>query len=128
MMTMNGQTVNVKRTELLKALQTNFEIHKKEYEELVIEYRRKLIRDLSKALELASLEGTAALSESELQKLRVQFNYPPNYANYYTDVIEMLEMSVDEFITLDHQHFKMYIKNQWSWTDAFNTTKMNYVR
>ncbi|HXP52466.1 MAG TPA: hypothetical protein VN922_21105 [Bacteroidia bacterium] len=123
---MNGQTVNVKRVDLLAALKENLEIHQREYQEAVFEYRRKLYKDLTKAAEMVGLEGKLMLSDEELKNIRVQFSFPPNYEQSYLDVIEMLEMSIDETINLDSQHFKMYIKNQWSWMGGFQALKMSY--
>jgi hypothetical protein len=126
MMNMNGQTVNVKRVDLLTALKANLELHQREYEEAVIEYRQKLYKDLTKAAELVGLEGKLAPSEYELKQIKVNFNFPPNYTQMYIEVIEMLEMSVDETINLDAQHFKMYIKNQWGWSAGFTALKASY--
>ena len=45
----------------------------------------------------------------------------------YDQVIDMLDMSVDSEIELTHSEFRQYVRDEWGWSEMFNTTAVNYV-
>lgn len=116
------QSVNVKRSELLEVLKKNREQHKLDYKEAVEGYRGAKIKALEDALEKVKTE-----EKPEKISLNVSLNRPVNYINEYNQVIDMLEMSVDEFIKLDTDSFQAYIKDNWSWKRSFMSSNATYM-
>ena len=56
----------------------------------------------------------------------VQYDCPRSYESEYTDIIAMMEMSVDATVNLDMQSFKSYVLNEWSWSRGFAATTTLY--
>lgn len=121
MMNLRQRSVNVKRIELIEALKKNLEIHRKEYQEALIDFKTRLVEDLE-----AGAKHVAQANAEELAKFSVRINFPQNHEKDFEEVIEMLEMSVDEHINLDSESFKAYIKNEWSWTGVFKNMTESY--
>lgn len=122
MMNIRQRSVNVSRQELLTKLKENLIIHKAEYAEALIECHRKLIEDL----EETSKKVGKLTKPDKLKNFSFTFRFPQNHQKDYEEVIEMLEMSIDDNINLDAESFKAYIKNEWSWSGQFNSTKALY--
>lgn len=113
-----GRTVNVKRTELLEALRKNKEVHLAEFKEATEDFKKALVAELQKNLKLAKAE--------KLDKLQISMYPPTDYSDQYQEVIDMLEVSVDDTISLDSEAFKAYYKNEWSWTGQFKMMAATY--
>lgn len=116
------QSVNVKRSELLEILKKNRDQHKLDYKEAVDGYRGAKIKALEDALEKVKTED-----KPEKTSLKVSLNRPINYISEYTQIIDMLEMSVDEVIKLDSDSFQAYIKDNWSWKRSFMLSNSSYM-
>lgn len=116
------QSVNVKRLELLEILKVNRDQHKLDYKEAVEGYRGAKIKALEDALEKVKNEVNP-----EKTSLNVSLNKPINYVSEYTEVIDMLEMSVDDVINLDSDSFQAYIKDNWSWKRSFMVSNSSYM-
>jgi hypothetical protein len=117
---LHSQSVNVSRLQLLSALRSNLEKHKRDYAEAVVNYRIALQVDLTAALVQANDP------KSRLDKINVDFDHPKSYANQYQQVIDMLEYSVDETINLDSQAFRAYVKDEWSWKSSFELANSTF--
>lgn len=118
----SSQSVNVKRVELLNILKKNREQHKLDYKEAVEGYRGAKIKILEEALDKVKKE-----EKPEKTSLSVSLNKPVNYVSDYTQIIDMLEMSVDEIIKLDSDSFQAYIKDNWSWKRSFMLSNSSYM-
>lgn len=116
------QSINVKREELLKILKANREQHQLDYKEAVDGYRSAKIKVLEDELEKVKAED-----KPEKTSLNVTLNKPINYVSEYTEIIDMLEMSVDEIINLDSDSFQAYIKDNWSWKRSFMVSNSTYM-
>ena len=114
----NGRTVNVKRVELLAILKTNKELFVTEYNQALIDFKAKMIKELEVALKKAK--------KGELDKVQLILSPPSDYTESYQEVIDMMEVSVDEVINLDSEAFKAYYKNEWSWSNSFKTLVGSY--
>jgi hypothetical protein len=127
MFTSNNQQITVDRKELLKVLKTNRTKHATEFGSLLAAWKEAL-----KAETAALAERTAA---GNFEDIKIESRRPTHSLDSYDDTIEMLEMSVDEKIILDHASFKSYVKDEWGWKSqlqavhASNTTVMaKYIR
>lgn len=121
MMNLRQRSVNVKRTELIEALKKNLEIHRAEYKEALVDFKKRLLEDLE-----AGAKHVANATPEELSKFSVRIIFPQNHEKEFEEVIEMLELSVDEHINLDSESFKAYFKNEWSWATAFKNMTESY--
>ena len=123
MMNIRQRSVNVSRDELLKKLKANLEVHRKEYQEALIEYHTRLQEDLRLALKkVGNVQNI-----QDLEHFHFHIPFPQNHEKDYEEVIEMLEMSVDATINLDSESFKAYIKNEWNWQHHFLDSKAAYA-
>lgn len=122
-MNIRQRSVNVSRIELLEKLKQNLEVHRKEYQEALVEFHTRLQEDLR----LAHKKVSNIKNVEDLKKFSFDVSFPQNHEQDYLDVIEMLEMSVDDTINLDSESFKAYIKNEWNWQHHFRAAKMSYA-
>lgn len=118
MMTINQQSVNVKRSDLIVALHRNMLNHEIELVEAKKDYSEAAVLFLTDALNRAK--------EGDLSNISFDLDPPVSHVAEFMDVIEMLEMSVDENINLDKTSFKAYIKNEWPWRRSFNESAVLY--
>lgn len=119
MISLNSQSVNVNRIELLEYLRKNREKHILEYQQAVDCYQDAMVNALKKKLkEVRSGKAT---------ELSLSLPRPQSYESNYNNVIEMLELSVDENINLDSGAFKAYIKDEWNWSNSFKTLVGSYI-
>lgn len=103
------------RLQLLEILKANLDKHIKSYLESVDVYNRAIRAELEgKLKELGSITDNVVTSTVKLESIA-----PSSFENSYKDIIQMLELSVDENITLDSGAFKQYIKDEWNWKSAF---------
>lgn len=108
-----GQSVNVNRLALIDVLKTNMAKHIEEYQQALVDYRAKVVKELSAALDRAQ--------SGDFKKVVVSVTVPQSHEEDYKDIIEMLEVSVDETIHLDRSSFKAYYKDEWGWSNSFKT-------
>lgn len=120
MITINQQSVNVNRQKLLECLRTNRDNHVREYNQAVDCYQEAMVDALKKKLK--------EVRSGKVKELSINLPRPKSFESNYTDVIEMLEMSVDENINLDSSAFKAYIRDEWNWSQGFKSIAGSYVR
>ena len=114
----HSQTVNVSRQRLLEVLAANKVQHIIDYNDAVAGFKDEMIRVLKEQL--------AKAESGELTKLQLILPQPESHEREYQEAIDMLEFSVDENIQLDSDLFRAYCKNEWSWSNSFNTLVGNY--
>lgn len=110
--------VTVKTSDLLERIKTNRDEHRTIFEEAVIGYRKAAIEELDKALKDAK-DGRRIWRRTTLVQ-------PEDHTPEYDRVIDMLEMSVDEDITLDAASFACYMRDEWVWQRQFLTSNSAY--
>lgn len=113
------QSVTLNRQELLDVLKDNREEHMKDYQEAMIEYRKQAILELTEALKVAKGKNTNIVRGIKAPE-------PQSFVGSYDTAIRMLEMSVDEDITLTYQEFQQYVEDKWQWKSVFNSTTTIY--
>lgn len=112
------QTVKVKKHELLTALKTNKENHLKIFTEAQIGYRTRVIEELD-ALLAKARRGDRIPAYWTLPS-------PVNQTPEYERAILMLEMSVDDEVTLTAQEFQCYVMDRWAWRQKFLEDNSTY--
>lgn len=124
MMHLHQKSVKVTKHALLTSLRNNQEQHAKDYEEAIEDYRLVLSNALSEAAKTAQIGPENKVKD--ITKNLYELKPPQDHRDDYTNVIEMLEYSVDNTIELDEQSFKAYVKNEWSWTATFTASGSFY--
>ena len=121
--------VKVKRDELLVKVRDNRVKHVAEYEEAVSGYKQAAVEAIDRAME--QLKGRVKnLRAGEVLALdAVMFNLavPRNHAKDYDQVIMMLEMSVDEHLTIKSDEFACYVMDDWAWKQDFLQVSNTYT-
>jgi hypothetical protein len=110
--------VKLDKKALLDTIKSNREQHAKDYAEAVKVYHERL-RD-------ACQEKLAAINNREEDKVvpsGLSLIEPRQFLSDYDRAIRMLEMSVDERITLTQGEFNQYVMDEWHWRGQFETTK-----
>lgn len=106
--------VKVGRVNLLGRIQKNRQTHKEQYENAVEEYKQAVIVELEEWLEKAK-------AGKDVRRMTV-LDKPEDHTEEYDRVIDMLEMSVDEEITLDANSFNQYVRDEWHWKERFGSS------
>lgn len=114
MLTLREQKVTVQRTNLLSILRTNRAKHALDYSSALDAWKDALTK------ETADLAKRTA--KGDFKNIRIESEKPSHHLNNYDEVIEMLELSVDDNITLDKDSFRSFIKDEWHWKSSFTST------
>lgn len=115
------RTIVMEKSVLLDALRKNREIHRAEFEEAQAEFLLRLEAELKEALKRVKKS-----SFEELAKLSVNPRAPVSHLAEFDEVIEMMEFSTSDEITIDSVSFRAYVKNQWAWSDSFKALIGSY--
>lgn len=108
--------VKVKRTELLEKVSANKVNHIKEYDEARIDYCKASMQEHKiRMMELEKFIG----NDSPIDQFCSQLQVPQNHAKDYDQVIQMLEMSIDDVITIRSDEFACYVMDDWDWRSEF---------
>lgn len=110
--------VTVKRAELLMKLRANREEHRQVFLAAQVKFREAVIDRLDKMLE----DARAGRRVSQ----HVGLVAPQDHTDDYNRVITMLEMSVDETITLGSGEFESYVMDRWQWARQFGATASSF--
>jgi hypothetical protein len=110
--------VTVSKAELIEKLTVNRAAHRAIFEEAVKGFRTRSIEVLDEHIDrirLGSMEG-----------VYVTLPTPSDHTNDYDRALAMLEMSVDDQVTIAAQQFSELVMDDWSWKREFLTTNAAY--
>lgn len=113
------ESVQVSRTDLMGKIERNRARHIERYEVALVGWRKKLIASLSKALQKARKGVDPAL---------VSLPKPMKYVEQYDRVLGMLRMSTEKTVELSVVDFDQFVRDKWSWSDAFANSTVGYAR
>lgn len=120
--------VKVKRDELLAKVRENRTKHIDEYDDAVAGYKDAALAAINKGVaklraQVADLEAGETL---QLSAVLFDLAVPQNHAKDYDQVIAMLEMCVDEELTIRSDEFACYVMDDWGWKDEFENVSKLY--
>lgn len=118
MISLHSQSVNVNRKDLLQVLIANRELHVKEFSEAIDGYQQAMLDVLA--------QTTKNVKKGLIAELNLRLAKPASHEDDYTQVIEMLEVSVDEVINLSSDAFQAYYKDKWNWSAGFKALASTY--
>lgn len=110
--------VKINREKLLDVLRANRDNHRKIFLEAQHGYRAKAIQELDAMLHEARDNKRIRRSLSLIE--------PIDQTREYTRAITMLEMSVEDEITLSDLDFRQLVMDEWSWKGQFLTANRAY--
>jgi hypothetical protein len=115
-------TIVVDKAELINTLKQNRETHITEYEEALAGWRKKMTA--------ACMETSQQADKGELKDFPRALNrlsdVPNSHVKDYDRVIQMLEMDVQEKMTINAQDFSRYVQDEWAWKERFDLSNSNY--
>lgn len=122
--------VTVNRKKLLGTLINNKHEHIAAYAEAITEYRHELVVFLKDQLDkLASrIDEIEECETLDIPNIHFDKPKPVSYEDHYIRAIKMLEMSVDDHITLTPEEFACYVMDQWDWKKQFVHTNTLYSK
>jgi hypothetical protein len=112
-------TVKVKREDLLTKVRANREAHRELFLKAQEGYRKLVIEELDRML--ADAKAGRKVSRS------INLAEPVDHTFDYDRVIMMLEMSVDDTVTLDALEFNQYVMDNWEWSKLANYTNRSFA-
>ena len=112
--------ITIKVVQLLEKLKENKAHHNENFEKAVKKYRERVIKSLEAALNAARL-GKEYRTHFALVR-------PENMLDEYNTIISMLEMSVDEVITLNKREYENFVLDKWDWSDRFTSNTLSYLQ
>lgn len=118
MISLHTQSVNVNRLDLLKVLVENREKHVQEFNDACTGYQQAMLDTLAKAIK--------DVKKGSVAELDIHLPKPASHEDEYTQVIEMLEVSVDDVINLSSDAFLAYYKDKWGWSAGFKALASTY--
>lgn len=115
----------IEKEKLLTVLRNNRTKHIEEYKLAVIGFKQKCKKALEDKLEALNNE---AFKDSQLNKvLYFALTPPKSMEEEYDQVIEMLEFSKNQEITLDRNQFSSWVKDDWDWKQSVGATNSFYA-
>lgn len=111
--------VKVNKEETLKVVIENMEKHVSDFTKSLINYKKYAEDAYKEALEILKTDGEV-IRNFELDK-------PVSHLGDYNRVIKMLEMSVEQEISLTSHEFEQYIMDKWNWKDSFRLSNAKYA-
>lgn len=118
----NGmKQIRVEKVKLLEILKKN----RSEHRGIFIEAQKKFRQVAIKALD-AQLKAARSGKPFVLTNLAV-LEAPQDHTADYDRSIQMLEMSVDDSITVDEREFQNYVQDIWQWSREWAVSNMRYV-
>jgi len=118
-MRLNNLTITVQKSDLLTALQANRKLHEEETRLAREGFRIELQNELER--KLADVKAGKAFS------LRIDCMKPEEHLADYDDVIGMLELATESTLTIGHEQYKCWVKNEWEWRDMWLASNSGYV-
>lgn len=112
-------SVKVKREVLLERIRGNRDAHRAIFEDALIGYRRLAVQELEHSLEEARSGRKIRRSLTLVE--------PEDHTGEYDRVIDMLENSVDDEITLDAGSYAQYMRDEWAWKRQFLASNSGYT-
>jgi hypothetical protein len=111
--------VKVKRVDLLEKVRANRAAHRELFLKAQEGYRKVVVALLDEMLAEARNGGPV--------RTRVRVQAPEDHTEEYDRVISMLEMSVDDEVTLQATDFDRYVRDKWAWSALANLKNASYA-
>ena len=112
--------VKVDKNDLLSVLKTNRDKHEKDYNDAMGGYRLVAEAQLKKVLKKVKSGEKFSLYFRDLHE-------PDSHIKEYQNVIDMLEVSSDQFVQISMEDYLKYYKNEWNWCTSWKFHNSGYA-
>lgn len=110
--------VTINKEEAIKRLTENRAKHRKIFEEAVEGFKKRAEEALSDTLE--------RVQKGKIEAVQVYLPRPVDHTKDYDREITMLQLSVDDTVTLSQADFASFVMDDWAWRREFVTTNAAY--
>jgi len=108
----------MKKADVLKRVRKNLDRHKQIVAEAVEGYRKAAIAELEKHLK--------RIKNGKRARIYVSLTEPMDMTREYLRVVEMLESTEEDTITLNESDFQHFIMDDWEWRHQFTSQNAQY--
>jgi hypothetical protein len=121
--------VKVKRDELLAVLKKNRERHIADYIEACAGYRASALERIDEIFSDLKAKIGGLREGQTIAVIGLQFGLavPETHEKAYDQIIRMMEMSVDEEITLTCSQFGCFVMDDWDWKQQWSASNTMYM-
>ena len=120
------KTITVEKDRLVKTLNENLEIHRREFGEATEGFRNaqnKAIRVLYEASGVG--RGNIQKVHDAYRALNV-LDVPQDHSPDYERAIGLMDWEVDDTVKLSVSDFENYVQDNWNWKRGFKASHSNY--
>lgn len=110
--------VTVKKADLREIVQKNRDDHHAIWVEAKAKHREAFIAELKKSLSEAEAGG-------ELRRT-INLVEPSSHTKDYDRVLRMIDLSIEDTVTLDAQEFMHYVQDEWAWSQQWSHSSALY--
>jgi len=110
--------VSIKKDELITKIRANRANHQAIFEEALEGYKKEIIKLLEERL--------AAAKQGKRISHYITLVQPESHLDDYDRVLEMLEMSTQDTITVSETQFAWYARDEWDWKQNFLSRSAHY--
>ena len=114
------KAINVKRFELIDALNNNKKKHVEDYDDAFKTWKEEVIVKLKELLD--------KFSSDPKTPLEINLPEPVCFVKEYDIAIGMMELEVNEIIEISEQDSRRFFLDQWSWSQSFLSNTMLYKK
>lgn len=111
--------VTVAKAALITILRDNRAVHRKTFDVAVVKFREQAIERLDALI--------TEIKQGKLPQLYVPLPMPEEHTGDYDRAIKMLEMHIEDTITLSEDAYARLVDDDWGWKQAFFSNTASYV-
>ena len=104
---------------LIDLIKENMVKHEEIYEKAWIGYQDLVLQTLTKNLK--------SIKEGKRVSVYVHEQVPVNHTVDYQRAIEMLNHSVDDYVSLNTEDYSRYVQDNWEWKQQWAATNSKYT-
>jgi hypothetical protein len=116
--------ISMNRSYLIGRVRGNRDKHDKDYAKAHAAWRQVFALELAR-LQAQAVEGYRGLAR-RLRKFLDKNPEPKSHGREYDAAIEMLELSVDDTVTVHAHEFRQLVRDEWDWKDDWVVTNAQY--
>ena len=114
------EQVVVKKDQLREDLVKNKAAHRAEFEKALEGYRTRCIELLEEHID--------RIKKGKVEVVQVFLPVPEDHTDDYDKALLTLDWTVFDEVVLSIREFDMYVRDNWSWKNEFNTTSAMYSK
>jgi len=114
------KNVTLAKAELIAVITSNQLTHNQEYAEMMQAFKVEVATETKAMIEFNA-------SREKDFRTSIDVREPMSHNDEYDRILSMLNMSVDDNITLSQEEYRQYVLDEWSWAGMFAMSKTRYL-